>query len=117
MEPRQVSRPVQQLGGLFIAAMGVFLTWQVWQVAHTGKYFMSVGAAGPAFCVMGLALIAFPDSRTERRARGESLVGLEGWALLTPRWRVVSVIGIVLTISYFFYLTIPSPKRSDFFDA
>ena len=104
MEPRQVSRPVQQLGGLFIAAMGAFLTWQVWQVAHTGKYFLSVGAAGPAFAVMGLALIAFPDSRTERRKRGESLVGLEGWALLTPRWRVVTMIGIVLTVGYFFYL-------------
>jgi membrane associated rhomboid family serine protease len=104
MEPRQVSRPVQQLGGLFIAALGVFLTWQVWQVAHTGQYFMSVGAAGPAFAVMGLALVAFPDSRTERRARGESLVGREGWALLTPRWRIVSVIGIVLTVGYFFFL-------------
>ena len=105
MEPRQVSRPVQQLGGLFIAVVGVFLTWQVWQVARTGKYFMSVGAAGPAFCVMGLALIAFPDSRTERRARGESLVGLEGWDLLTTRWRVITGIGVLLTIGYFFYLT------------
>ncbi len=54
---------------------------------------------------MGLALVAFPDSRTERRTRGESLVGLEGWALLTPRWRIVSVIGIVLTMGYYFYLT------------
>lgn len=105
MEPRQVSRPVQQLGGLFIAAMGLFLTWQVWQVARTGKYFMSVGAAGPAFCVMGLALIAFPDSRTERRARGESLIGLEGWDLLTTRWRVITGIGALLAIGYFFYLT------------
>ena len=105
MEPRQVSRPVQQLGGLFIAVVGVFLTWQVWQVARTGKYFMSVGAAGPAFAVMGLALIAFPDSRTERRARGESLVGLEGWDLLTTRWRVITGIGVLLTIGYFFYLT------------
>ena len=105
MEPRQVSRPVHQLGGLFIAVVGMLLTWQVWQVARTGKYFMSVGAAGPAFCVMGLALIAFPDSRTERRARGESLVGLEGWALLTPRWRIVTVLGIVLTIAYFLHLT------------
>lgn len=92
------------MGGLFIAALGAFLTWQVWQVAHTGKYFLSVGTTGPAFVVMGLALIAFPDSRTERRERGESLVGLEGWALLTPRWRVVTVIGIVLTVGYFFYL-------------
>lgn len=105
MEPRQVSRPVQQLGGLFIAVVGMLLTWQVWQVARTGKYFMSVGAAGPAFCVMGLALIAFPDSRTERRARGESLVGLEGWDLLTTRWRVITGIGVLLTIGYFFYLT------------
>jgi hypothetical protein len=31
-------------------------------------------------------------------------VGLEGWALLTPRWRVVSIIGIALTVGYFFYL-------------
>ena len=105
MEPRQVSRPVQQLGGLFIAAMGAFLTWQVWQVAHTGKYFMSVGAAGPAFAVMGLALIAFPDSRTERRERGESVVGLEGWDLLTTRWRLITGIGVLLAVGYFFYLT------------
>lgn len=105
MEPRQVSRPVQQLGGLFIAALGAFLTWQVWQVAHTGKYFLSVGTAGPAFAVMGLALVAFPDSRTERRARGESLVGLEGWALLTPRWGVVTVMGVLLTAAYYLYLT------------
>ena len=105
MEPRQVSRPVQQLGGLFIAVVGVFLTWQVWQVAHMGKYFMSVGSAGPAFAVMGLALVAFPDSRTERRARGESLVGLEGWDLLTTRWRVITGIGVLLTIAYFLHLT------------
>lgn len=104
MEPRQVSRPVQRLGGLLIAVLGGFLTWQVWQVAHTQKYFLSVGAAGPAFVVMGLTLVVFPDSRTERRDRGESLEGLEGWDLLTLRWRIVTVIGLLLTVAYFFLL-------------
>lgn len=87
-----------------IAVLGAYLTWQVWQVARSGKPFMSVGSAGPAFVVMGLALVAFPDYRSERLARGERLDELDGWALLTPRWRVVTVVGMLLTVGYFFWL-------------
>ena len=105
METGQQPRIVQQLGGLFIAALGAFITWQVWQVAHRGDAFMSVGAAGPAFTLMGLALIAFPDYRTKRRERGESLDGLAGWALLTPCWKIITVLGMLLTLGYFFFLS------------
>jgi hypothetical protein len=99
-----IPRNLERLGGLFIAVAGGCATYYSWQAARHEEYFVAAGAAGPAFVLIGLALVAFPGYKSERLARGESLEGLAGWALLTPRWKGVSVIGCVLAAAYFFLL-------------
>jgi hypothetical protein len=99
-----VPRWLERLGGLFILGCSVWLTWFAWKAAHTEGGFLSVGAVGPGFALTGLTLILFPGYRSERLARGESLDGKEGWELLTPRWKVVMALAIVLSAGYFFAL-------------
>lgn len=94
----------ERLGGLFIACCGVWLTWFAWQAAHQQKSFLSVGAAGPGFTLLGLALICIPGYHTERLMRGESLEGKEGLALLTPRWKVLCVLCTLLSVGYLLVL-------------
>ena len=100
-----IPRNWERAGGLFIALAGGWVTYFAWQAAHQQHSFLSVGAAGPGFVLIGLGLLAFPGYRSERIARGESLDGLEGWALITPRWRFVAVLAMVLSAAYFFVLT------------
>jgi membrane associated rhomboid family serine protease len=99
-----IPRWLERLGGLFIASCGTYLTWFAWQAAHQKGSFLSVGAAGPGFALIGLALILFPGYKSERLARGETLEGREGWELLTPRWKVVCALAMVLSVGYFFVL-------------
>ena len=99
-----IPRNIERLGGAFIAVLGGWLTWFAWQAAHTQKSFLSVGASGPAFAVLGLALVCIPGYKSERVLRGESLDGLEGWALLTPRWKVICAVCCLLGIGYFLLL-------------
>lgn len=100
MTPRWLER----LGGLFIALCGAWLTWFAWKAAHMPGGFLSVGATGPGFVLIGVALLCFPGYRSERLMRGESLEGKEGIELLTPRWVGVSLLAMLLSASYFFAL-------------
>jgi len=85
--PRAVPRRRQRVGGALIAVVGAAIAAIAWQQAHTRGEFSLAGAfLGPAFLVMGAALVAWPGYREERLARGESLEGMEGAELLTPRW-------------------------------
>ncbi len=71
----------------------------MWQVAlHESLFFEEASGLLPAFFVMGIALILFPDYKEERIARGEDISGMQGWKLLTPRWRVILFIAIAAAI-------------------
>ncbi|HEX8431664.1 MAG TPA: hypothetical protein VF625_10260 [Longimicrobium sp.] len=86
-EYRPRSRAMQRVGGVLILAAGVVMAWIAWTQASRDAHFSFRGAfAGPAFAVLGLGLIFFPGYREERIARGEDITGMEGMALLTPRW-------------------------------
>lgn len=99
-----IPRNVERIGGLIIAVLGGWLTWFAWQAAHQQKSFLSVGATGPAFALLGLALVCIPGYKSERVMRGESLDDKEGWELLTPRWKVLCGICCALAAGYFLLL-------------
>jgi hypothetical protein len=99
-------RWVQAVAGLFISAVGVGISWIVWNQAATRAEFSMRGAlVGPAFAVLGLGLAAFGGYREERLARGESLEGLHGHRLITPRWWAVLALAFVAGGAYTFALS------------
>src|SRR5688500_16412838 len=80
-------RWAQGIAGLLIAIVGGWMTWLAWhQTVRDAEFSLRASFLGPAFVVVGLGLAAFGGYREERLARGESLEGLEGMRLLTPRW-------------------------------
>jgi hypothetical protein len=99
-----IPRWLERLGGLFIGGCGTYLTYFAWQAAHQRGSFLSVGAAGPGFALVGLALVLFPGYKSERLARGETIDGNDGWTMLTPRWKVVTLLAMALSVGYFFIL-------------
>ena len=103
--PISVYRPrprwVQALAGAFIAAIGAGLAWFAWhQATSEGRFSLSAAFLGPAFLVMGLGLAAFGGYREERLARGESLDGLDGFQLLTTRWRIILAVSLTSAALY-----------------
>ncbi|HEV7589270.1 MAG TPA: hypothetical protein VGO40_14235 [Longimicrobium sp.] len=84
---RPRSRLAQGIVGLFIAALGGWLTWLAWhQTLRDAEFSLRASFLGPAFVVLGLGLAAFGGYREERLARGDGLEGLQGFRVLTPRW-------------------------------
>jgi hypothetical protein len=86
---------------VFIAAMGVFLGWLFLTLPARTGMFSPVGpflAAG--FVALGIGLILFGGYREERLRRGESLEGLEGLRLLTPRWWGVLAAWLLFGVVY-----------------
>ena len=90
-------RTRERIGGAFLLAIGLWLILYGWHVAAMRVWFNVVGAMmGPGAAVVGLALLLVPGYRIERAARGKNLDALEGWALLTPRWRMITLGGLAL---------------------
>ena len=102
---RPRSRLVQGIAGAFIAGCGVFMAWIAWnQTVRDAEFSMRGSMLGPAFLVIGLGLAAFGGYKEERLARGESLEGLEGMQLITPRWWGVLVLALAAAAAYTFAL-------------
>jgi TRAP-type C4-dicarboxylate transport system permease small subunit len=88
-------RWAQAIAGAFIAVIGGGLAWFAWhQVTSEGQFSLSAAFLGPAFLVIGLGLAAFGGYREERLARGESVDGLDGFHLLTTRWRILLAVAL-----------------------
>lgn len=98
MTPRPytpVPRNRQRVGGVLIALLGLYLASIPWHQAATEAAFSFKAALlGPAFTVLGLALVAWPGYKEERLARGEDISALQGSALITPRWWGVLVVAL-----------------------
>ena len=98
---RPRSRLAQTIAGVVMALCGGAMAWiahgQAWE---RGAFSFYGAMLGPAFVVFGVALAAFGGYREERLARGESLDGLSGWALLTPRWKAAVVLALVAGGAY-----------------
>lgn len=96
-----VPRRKQQVGGLLIAVAGLGLAAAVHRQAVRDGQFLMLGAwAGPAFAVIGAALVVWPGYKEERLARGERIDHLEGLALLTPRWKGVLAAALLAAGGY-----------------
>jgi len=98
---KPVSRARQQLGGVFILAVAVGMAAIAWRQAHAEPKFSLMGAfLGPAFAAVGIGLLLWPGYREERIARGEDVSGLEGAALITPRWWAILGAGLLAGAAY-----------------
>ena len=90
-----VSRQKERFGGAFIATMGAILTYLSWHSAISeGSFSLKAGFGGPAFAIIGIALLLFPGYQSERIARGEDISQLTGAQLLTPRWWGVLAVAL-----------------------
>lgn len=90
-----ILRQKERFGGAFIATIGTILTFLSWHSAiYEGSFSIKAGFGGPAFTIIGLALILFPGYQSERIARGEDISQLSGAQLMTPRWWGVLAISI-----------------------
>jgi len=92
-----VAPAVRRLGGLFIAVLGGLVSWLAHSLAQREGLLIKAGLLGPAFFIIGLGLILFPGYREERMTRGEDISKLRGYALITPRWWAILMLGLVLS--------------------
>lgn len=96
MPQQPVPRGKQRLGGAFIATLSAGGTAWTWYTAlGQGYFYPKASFLFAAFLVMGVGLFLFPGYREERLARGEDISGLEGAALITPRWWAILVLALL----------------------
>ena len=77
------------------------MTWLAWhQSVRDGEFSMRASLIGPAFLVLGLGLAAFGGYREERLRRGDGLEGLQGFQVLTTRWRILLVVAFAAAAAY-----------------
>jgi len=104
-ELRRISRRTQQVGGLFIFFVSLAGVIGIWYMAYSKEYFYPYAAMiFPAFAIVGLGLIVFPDYKAERIARGENISELQGTQLITARWWAIVVVGLVAGFGNFLLL-------------
>lgn len=101
-ERRNFTRRQQQLGGLFMSVLslgGVVFTWYL--AYSKGCFYPKTSVIFPAFLFVGLGLILFPDYRAERTARGEDISELSGLKLITARWWLILIVGLLAGFANF----------------
>jgi hypothetical protein len=98
-QPR--SRTAQAIGGVLLALMGGFIMWLArWMIVSSGMISPGLAFLGAGMVCFGLGLAIFGGFKEERLARGESLEGRSGWALLTARWWGVLIVGAAAGVAY-----------------
>jgi len=89
-------RSKQKIGGIVIAAVGfVFTLWGWYTAIGKGYYYPKASMIMACFFIIGLSLIVFPGYKEERIACGEDISKLQGWALLTLRWKIILVVALI----------------------
>jgi hypothetical protein len=98
----------QKLFGLFLILLGAAFTAWCWYTAfYKGYFYPKASMLFPACIVIGLGLIIFPGYREERVARGEDITCLSGFRMITPRWWIIIIIGLVTgCVNYFLLLSV-----------
>jgi hypothetical protein len=95
----------EQLAGLVIVILGLVVTYGVWDLASRGESYFVISLAAPAFVVLGLGLVLFPSYRLERIAKGEEVDDSYNFKMITPRWRVILGVMIVVELLFYLYIT------------
>lgn len=104
-EQKSFTRRGQQIGGLVMFGVCLAATiWVWWTAFFQGYFYVYASLIFPAFAVVVLGLILFPDYKTERIARGEDVSEVEGIKLLTARWWAILVIALVCSFANFVFL-------------
>lgn len=93
------------MGGILIAIFGICGIAYVWYLAvRENLFYEGASFAFPGFAVVGAATACFQGYKEERLARGENLTRLQGWKLLTPRWKAVFIVAIALGFTNYLIL-------------
>lgn len=95
---------LQRVFGLFMLLVGVGMTARSWYTALTEGYFVRGAAAlGPAFAILGLAMVAFPIDKQKllEKYGVEKPQNLSQFPLVH---KVMLVLAIILGIGHFFLL-------------
>ena len=88
-----------------MALIGLGGTAGIWyEAVQNGLLYSKASLMFPAFLVIGVAATLVPGYREERTARGEDITGLQGWKLLTPRWRVILIAALIVGFGNYFLL-------------
>ncbi len=104
-EQRTISRCKQQFGGLLLFCLGLAGIVGTWYVAiFNGYFYFTASVIFPVICFVGLGAIMFRDARIERTSRGENVSELSSLQMLTARWRVVFVLGLLAGFGNFILL-------------
>ncbi len=104
-EKPAISRKTQQIGGAIIALPSLIGTLWTWYTAFFQDYFYQYASMiFPPFFLVGLALIFFPDYKTERISRGEDISDMEGMSLITPRWWAVLIFSLLAGFGNYIFL-------------
>ncbi len=89
-------RTKQRYAGLAIALVSAGFTAFNWKTAVTeGYFYVKSSLLFPALFFVGIAMIFFPSYKEERLSRGEDISGLKGFKLLTLRWWIILLIGLL----------------------
>lgn len=98
------SSRAQRLFGVFVVALGLFITRMTWQQATTTGRFTNLGVVGPAFAMIGVASLLFPLDVEEFRAR-YGVDRIQRWSQLPTPWKVLVALGLVLSVGFFLLLS------------
>ena len=95
-EVPNIKRSYQQIAGAVIALVSLGGIGLVWYTAFTKGYVLVYASMiFPAFFFVGLGTIFFKNYKTERVERGEDISEMEGWKLITARWRAILILGVL----------------------
>jgi hypothetical protein len=95
-----ISRFKQSFGGVLMFFLGLGMTGVNWDdLLRNASYYPKMAVLGPAFAVLGLALVAMPGYREERLAKGQNLADYPKYKIITPRWWAVLVVGLALGVA------------------
>jgi ABC-type Fe3+-siderophore transport system permease subunit len=94
------------LGGFLFAVLGAgFTAWSWCMATREGYFYGKASMLFPAFFVLGIALILFPEYKEERMTRGEDISGMRGCQLITPRWWVILAVAFGAGIGNYILLS------------
>lgn len=96
----------QQLFGLLMALLGAGFTAWGWYTALTrGYFYRAAGLLFPAFFVLGVGLLIFPENKEEGIARSEDMSRLPMWKRLPPRWRAILIVALAAAVANYVLLS------------
>src|SRR5262249_22204277 len=90
----------QRVGSIFFVAIGAWLTAGTWDTAVNEGYFMTLGASGPAWIILGIGMLLFPMDRRELLEK-HGVEKPEAFEHLPLAWKaIVPTMVLAIAVNY-----------------